>query len=103
MEHTYSYSKEKPTGPASTVSRASLVGKLGVVHSGSLIVVVDGVSQEQAGVAYLDGWRDTTAKPVLHALSAAMLGPAQKLGNPSRATQALDQLAVFCFLVHTKD
>jgi hypothetical protein len=32
-----------------------------------------------------------------------MLGPAQKLGNPSRATQALDQLAVFCLLVHTKD
>jgi hypothetical protein len=32
-----------------------------------------------------------------------MLGPAQKLGNPSRATQALDQLAVFCLFIHAED
>jgi hypothetical protein len=109
--------KEKPTGPAcihrgresvagqaSTICRASAVGKLGGVHSGGLIVVaVDGVSQEQIGAPNLDGWRDTTAKPVLHALSAAMLGPAQKLGNPSRATEALDQLPILRLFIHAED
>jgi hypothetical protein len=118
MEHTYSHSKEKPTGPActwkggrqahagqtSTVSRASGVGKLGGVHSGGLIVVaVDGVSQEQIGAPNLDGWRYSTAQPVLHTLSAAMLRPAQKLGNPSRATEALDQLPILRLFIHAED